>query len=272
MNTHSNLIRLAICASLATTTLYAPSSLAASPTLNLFPTSVVENLQASADSAKAMESSMEGIVAQMDNQMQLYNDSKCEASDADAGCTQIKKGINNTYMKMLGEMEAQLPVMKRAMESTARKLGGNIRTELGRKMTTLDLQRVIQGKKGGPQNIRKVSGKRQGRMSKSLSRYHSLISISSNKGQNQAMLAAEIYADSVETLDYIELIQMEINQSKMLGGIGTIWNGEPSEQMMATVGSVKALLFGEEDGDGFIPENVAPSSDPALDDSDWTID
>jgi len=232
----------------------------------------VENLQASADSAKAMESSMESIVAQMDNQMQLYNDSKCEASDADAGCNQIKKGINATYMKMLGEMEAQLPTMKRAMKSTAKKLGGNIRTELGRKMTPLDMQRVIQGKKGSSKRTSRTSGKRQGRMSQMLNKYHKMISISSNKGQNQAMLAAEIYADSVETLEYIELIQMEINQSKMLGGIGTIWNGEPSEQMMETVGSVKALLFGEADGGDYIPDSALPAVDPELDDADWTID
>jgi len=271
MKIKKTILSAAISASFAAVIFYSPTNLATTPTLNLFPTSVVENLQASADSAKEMEDSMEGIVAQMDNQLQLYKESKCEASDADAGCTQIKKGINTTYMSMLDKMQAQLPTMKRAMQSTAKTLGKNIRTELGRKMTVLDLQRLIQGKKGGVKNIRKISGRRQGRMSGMLSQYHKMISLSSHKTQTQAILAAEIYADATETLDYINLIQMEIDQSKVMGGLSTLWNGEPSEQMVSTVLSVKTMLFGDVEGD-VIPEMLAAPIDPALDDSDWVIE
>lgn len=271
MNIKRSIISISITTALAGTVIYSPNSLAVAPTLNLFPTSVVENLQASADSAKEMEDGMESIVAQMDNQLQLYKDSKCEASDADAGCTQIKKGINTTYMSMLDKMQQQLPTMKQAMESTSKTLGKNIRTELGRKMTPLDLQRVIQGKKGGVKKIRKVTGKRQGRMSGMLSKYHSMISLSSQKTQTQALLAAEIYADATETLDYINMIQMEIDQSKVMGGITTMWNGEPSEQMISTVTNVKAMLFGNVDGE-VIPESPVPEINPEQDDSGWVIE
>lgn len=271
MNSKKTLISIALSASLGSAVFYAPISHAAMPTLNLFPTSVVENLQASADSAKEMENSMEGIVAQMDNQLQLYKDSKCEGSDGDQGCADIKKGINAAYMKMLDQMAAQLPTMKQAMKSTADTLGKNIRTELGKKMTALDLQRVIQGKKSSVKDTRKRSGKRQGRMSSMLNKYHKMITLSSHQTQSQAILAAEIYSDATETLDYINLIQMEIDHSKVIGGLSTLWNGEPSEQMVSTVNNVKAMLFGEVDVN-VIPEMITPLADSQHNDSDWIIE
>jgi len=271
MNIKKNLINLAVCTVLSGTALYAPSSLAIAPTLNLFPTSVVANLQTSAASAEEMENSMESIVVQMENQAQLYKDSQCESGSLDAGCAQIKKGLATSYTKMLDKMGDQLPVMKQAMQSTVNVLGKNIRTELGKKMTMRDLQRVIQGKTGAIQSARKRSGKKAGRMSASLKKYHSMITLNSNQSPSQALLAAEIYADASEALDYISLLQMQIDQSKIIMGVGNIWNGEPSEQMMATVSSVKALLFGEVETD-LIPDTLMQNIDPAKDDSAWIID
>lgn len=244
----------------------------ATPTLNLFPTSVVENLQASAQTAKQMESSMETIIAQLENQMVLFNDSKCDANDSDAGCAEIKKGISRTYGKLLDEMEQQLPEIKQAMLATEKTLGRNIRSELGKKMTPLDLQRLVQGKKNNAKSVRRISGKRQGRMSKMLSQYHSMIALSNNQGQSQAMLAAEIYTDAAETLDYIALLESEISRSKGISAIGEIWNGEPSDEMVATVNSVKTLLFGEQDQAGIpdIVQNHFQSN--GVDDSDWVIE
>ncbi len=245
---------------------------AATPTLNLFPTSVVENLQSSAASAQAMENNMEGIVAKLDNQMALYADSKCEANDADAGCSQIKRGIADSYQAMLEHMAEQLPAMKQAMQATEQTLGKRLRTELGKKMTALDLQRLIQGKKGTPQSIRQRSGKRQGRMSSMLGKYHKMITLSAHKNQNQALLAAEIYADASETLDYINLIQTEIDHSRVIGGLSTLWNGEPSEQMISTVSNVKALLFGDVEAGDEIPDVPSIAETQGFDDSGWVID
>jgi len=98
-----------------------------------------------------------------------------------------------------------------------------------------------------------------------------MISLSSEQSQHQALLAAEIYADATETLDYINLIQLEIDQSRVMGGLGAIWNGEPSKQMISTVSSVKALLFGDIDED-IIPEMIVATDNSTLDDSDWVIE
>jgi len=168
MNFKKTVIHISIYGVLAGSLMSTPC-LATVPTLNLFPTSVVENLQSSADSAKQMEDSMERTVAHLDNQLMLYKDSQCDSTDIDEGCAQIKKGISSSYLNMLKQMSDQLPAMKNAMESTASTLGKNIHIELGKKMTTLDLQRIVQGKKTGVKNIRQRSGKRQGRMSSMLS-------------------------------------------------------------------------------------------------------
>jgi hypothetical protein len=265
-------IVLALSGSLWLSSAQADFTKTAGPTINLFPTSVVENLQQSAESARAMENSMEGIVAKLDNQMALYQESHCDRSDMDAGCSQIKRGLSDTYTQMLDQMAAQLPAMKQAMQSTAKTLGKNLRLELGKKMTPLDLQRLIQGKASDAQSVRQRNGKRQGRMSSMLSAYHKLITVSSHNKQSQAMLAAEFYADASETLEYIDLIQMEIDQSKVIGGLSSLWNGEPSEQMTQVVGNVKALLFGEIDDSNVIPDTPMNPNTTGLNDSQWIID
>ncbi len=271
MNIKTRLIRIAAIVFSGGILMMSPAAYS-TPTLNLFPTSVVENLQASAQTAKNMESSMETVIVQLENQMALYKDSKCDSSDTDAGCAEIKKGISRTYGKMLDEMEQQLPEIKQAMLSTEKTLGRNIRSELGKKMTPLDLQRLVQGKKDNAQSVRRISGKRQGRMSKMLSQYHSMIALSNNQGQSQAMLAAEIYTDAAETLDYIALLESEISRSKGISAIGEIWNGEPSDEMVATVNSVKTLLFGDQDQSG-IPDVVQNRfQNHGVDDSDWVIE
>ena len=80
MNTHQPFIKIAFYSALYSTVLLTPVNATTAPTLNLFPTSVVANLQTSASSAEAMENNLEHIVVKMENQAQLYNDSQCEIS------------------------------------------------------------------------------------------------------------------------------------------------------------------------------------------------
>ncbi|MEE9397942.1 MAG: hypothetical protein V3V31_13105 [Methylococcales bacterium] len=268
-------IALAMSSIIGLSILGNPSPISANtnkPTLNLFPVSVVEHLKSSAESAKLMENGMEDVIAKMESQMQLYRDAQCGQEDIDPGCAGIKKSVNETYQDMLGQMQRQLPTMRKAMKSTSSTLGKKIAAELGRKMTPLDLQRLIEGKSKNAKRVRTVTGRRQGRMSAMLGKYHQMIALGKTQGQNTAILAAEIYTDATETLDTLDLIESEISRSLTLGGIDTIWNGEPSPEMMATVKSVKTLLFGELET-STIPAPVQPGGETEIDDfSDLTLD
>lgn len=243
------------------------------PTLQLFPTSVVESLKTSAESAKHMENSLEGVISQFGSQMQLYEDSKCDNAGLDPGCAEIKKNIARSYSEMLSLMQEQIPDIKNAMTSTSKTLETNIRNKLGRNMTPMDLQRLIQGKKTGVSQFRKLSGKRQGRMSKMLNGYYKMVSLGNKQSQSTALLAAEIYADSSEALEHLNNLEMEINRSMALVEINGIWNGGPTPEMVATVNNVKSLLFGEVDDNGIpdVPE-AAQNYPDGLAESDWVIE
>jgi len=272
MNTHQPFIKIAFYSALYSTVLLTPVNATTAPTLNLFPTSVVANLQTSASSAEAMENNLEHIVVKMENQAQLYNDSQCEKGMPDAGCSKIKRDLASTYTQMLDKLSEHLPTMKQAMQSTIRVLGKNIRVELGKKMTPMDLENLVRGKQPTLASKRKLSRQRQGRMSGSLKKFSEMISLSKNQSPTQALLAADIYADAMEALDYVDSLQMSIDQSKIINSIDHLWSGEPSEQMMTTVSSVKALLFGEVETD-LIPDQMDMSveikNDPYGLDSDY---
>ncbi len=242
------------------------------PSIQLFPSSVVENLRSSSEAARSMEDGLHPVVQQMEQQLRLYEDAQCAGESADPGCTAIKQNLSETYSRMLGQFEAQLPAMRSAMVSTRKTLGGRIRGELGRKMTPRDLQRLIEGKHNKASKIRQVSSKRKGRISQTLAKYHKMISLQANQGDPLAVLAADIYLDASETLEYIDSIEMEIARSRAVMVPGTLWYGEPSEAMVATVSGVKGLLFGEVEDAGIPDDRIGGREPGGFDDSDLIID
>ncbi len=237
------------------------------PTINLFPSSVVENLRTSANSAQTLEEGMHPIVKQMEEQLALYQESRCGAGDADQGCTAIREILGATYTAMLEQMESHLPSIRIAMESTKKSVGGRLRKELGHKMTPRDLQRLLSGDNRSGKRIRQRAGKRKGRISSMLSKYSSLVAMAPNQGQPMATLAADIYLDAMDTVDQIGKLEMNITQSKTAIALGSLYYGEPSEAMVATVGRVKALLFGEMDEMPIPSDNIQGQAAGGFDDT-----
>lgn len=225
------------------------------PTINLFPTSVVEQLRNSATSAQELEDGMQPIVAQLEKQMDLYKSSQCDTADADQGCAQIRKTLGETYSQMLGQLSDRLPSLRTAMSSIKSGVGTRIRKELGNKMTPRDLQRMLGGERDD-KRIRNISGKRKsGRISGMLSKYSEMISMTNTHGGPTPALAAEIYLDSVGAMNEIEAMEMNIAHARTTIELGGYYFGEPSEAMVATVQGVKGLLFGEVD-DVTIPDDA----------------
>lgn len=104
------------------------------PTLRLFPTTVVENIRRTSQSAKDMEQGLQGIISDLEQQMELYTQSKCQGTEGDQGCAEISKQMGQTYLKMLESMETQLPAMEASVKITRDSLRSRLRSELGRKM------------------------------------------------------------------------------------------------------------------------------------------
>ena len=87
----------------------AASNVNNAPTLKLFPTTVVESIKETGQSAKAMEESLQGVIQDLEKQMTLYNQSKCAGSQGDEGCQAIARQLSQTYLEMLDRMEARFP-------------------------------------------------------------------------------------------------------------------------------------------------------------------
>ena len=110
-----------------------------SPTIRLFPTTVVEDLRQTSSVAKEMETGLQEVIGRLDQQQQLYQESKCDGAESDPGCQRLAKQLGATYLDMLEIMEARLPDMEHTVNNTRLSLEKRLRSELGNKMTSWTL-------------------------------------------------------------------------------------------------------------------------------------
>ena len=115
-----------------------------SPTIRLFPTTVVEDLRQTSAVAKEMETRLQEVIGRLDQQ-QLYLESKCDGAEDDPGCQRLAKQLGATYLDMLGIMEERLPDMEHTVNNTRLSLEKRLRSELGNKMTSWMLQETLLG-------------------------------------------------------------------------------------------------------------------------------
>ncbi len=222
------------------------------PTIRLFPTTVVENVKQTGETARAMEEGLQGIVQELEQQMILYKESKCEGAEADEGCADIMRQMGDKYLEMLNRMEDQLPEMERSLKVTGVSLERHLRQELGKKMTPRGLQRMIAG------NDRKAAekrpGNRQGRLSEKFRKYYKLVALGSRSGGNGSLaaVASDIYLDTQEVLELVTLTRDEIGRAKLMIQLNQEY-GSVTPEMFKMVSGVKGVIFGEVESELGIP-------------------
>jgi len=220
------------------------------PTIRLFPTTVVEDLRQTSSVAQEMESGLQEVIGRLDQQQQLYNESKCDGAEDDPGCQRLAKQIGATYLDMLGIMEERLPDMEHTVNNTRLSLEKRLRTELGIKMTSWTLQETLL--RGNPQvgasaapspSMRGRSGMR---LSERFNQYYKLVASSSSQSdQSLAVLASDIYLDMQETSELIARTREEITRATLIEQLNQSF-GTITPEMMEVVGGVKSILFGDE--------------------------
>ena len=224
------------------------------PKINLFPTTVVENLSETSRAARDMESGMYEVVARLEKQSQAYESTGCAQSN-DPGCVQLRKAIRGTYKEMLEVMQASIPQMRTSLDATVDSMGGSLRSEIGRKMTPGDVQRILGGRTASVQGMAPVTttANRQGKLSKMFSRYYELVKRGGQQSDALPVLASQIYLDSMQSLYFLDLIEAEIGSQSTELVLELEW-GELTDQISSTVTDVKTLLWGDIDQAQEIPE------------------
>ena len=124
------------------------------------------------------------VVAKLEKQKQAYESTRCDNSD-DRGCVQLRKAIRGTYKEMLDVMQSSIPEMRSSLDATANSMGTSLRSEIGRKMTPADVQRILAGRSASAQVASRPSSGvvREGKLSKMFSRYYELV----RRGENNQM-------------------------------------------------------------------------------------
>ena len=220
------------------------------PTIRLFPTTVVEDLRQTSSVAKEMENGLQEVIGRLDQQQQLYQESKCDGAEDDPGCKRLAKQLGATYLDMLGIMEQRLPDMEHTVNNTRLSLEKRIRSEIGNKMTSWTLQETLLG--GNPQNdTAKPSPSMRGRsgmrLSERFKQYYKLVASSSSQSdQSLAVLASDIYLDMDETSILIARTREEIARATLIEQLNQSF-GTITPEMMEVVGGVKSILFGDEE-------------------------
>ncbi len=224
-----------------------------SPTIRLFPTTVVENIKHTGEAAKAMEADLQGVIDRLNQQEELYMASKCEGSEAEQGCSEIAGQLSQTYLEMLNLMEARLPGMEDSVRATGASLEKRIRKELGHKTTPRGLQKLLERT---PQ--KSAEAPRYKRSSRKLSekfrQYYNLVAMRPTRDSSGSLaaVAAEIYLDTQEVQDLIALTRDEISRAKLMIDLDQAY-GIITPEMFEMVAQVKTILFGETVEVGAIP-------------------
>jgi len=240
----NRIIVLGFVTFLLTTFTTSQGSAATKPRLNLFPVDVTQHLSNTGVVAGAMESNLKVTIQKLESQSKLYNETGCEGS-IDPGCEEIARQMGDQYMEMLTIMKENLPEMKNSISATNSGIEKNLRRELGKKTSPADIQRLM-----AKQQKPKVFKGRYS-LSSRFAEYHKLVSTGSNN--NLASLASEIYLDSKEVLNMIELMEAEIAQQETLHKLGMMY-GTLTPEMMSTVDAVKTVIFGETEDELALPE------------------
>jgi hypothetical protein len=225
-----------------------------SPTLRLFPTTVVESIKHTSETARAMESDLQSVIERLNQQEELYIASKCEGAEAEQGCSEISSQLSQTYLEMLELMESRLPGMEDSVRATNTSLERRIRKELGRKTTPRGLQKLLEKtplKSSEPARYKR----RSGRLSEKFRQYYRLVATAprSGSGGSLAAVAAEIYLDTREVRDLIALTRDEISRSKLMIDLDQLY-GIITPEMFEMVGRVKTIIFGETGEEEGIPD------------------
>jgi len=223
-------------------------SQANTPTIRLFPTTVVDDLRQTSSVAREMETGLQEVIGRLDQQQQLYNESKCDGAESDPGCQRLARQIGATYLEMLGIMEERLPDMEHTVNNTRLSLEKRLRSEIGNKMTSWTLQETLLG--GNPQTTDQpgpsLRGRSGMRLSERFRQYYQLVASSgSQNDQSLAVLASDIYLDMDETSELIARTREEIARATLIEQLNQSF-GTITPEMMEVVGGVKSILFGDE--------------------------
>ncbi|MBT8368940.1 MAG: hypothetical protein KJP23_29965 [Deltaproteobacteria bacterium] len=230
-----------------------PATAKESPTIRLFPTTVIENIKQTGQAAKAMEQDLQSVIDQLNQQEELYIASKCQGAGAEQGCSEIAGQLSQTYLEMLDLMETRLPGMEDSVRATNASLEKRIRQELGRKTTPRGLQKVLE--RTPQKSIESTRYKRKsGRLSEKFRQYYKLVAMAprTNSGGSLAAVAAEIYLDTQEVEKLIALTRDEISRAKLMIDLDQAY-GIITPEMFEMVGRVKTILFGDSDEAEGIP-------------------
>lgn len=237
-----------------------PASVAAvgsAPTIKLFPTTVVQNLNEMSTTAKAMEEDLHSVILDLEAQISLYQEAQCEGAESDEGCHAIINQIGNKYGELLSKMEANLPEMERAVRQTSKSLEKNLRTQLGRNMTPRQLQTKILKKHEQNTPASQSRSRRKLALSDRFKSYHQLVAMGSrvNGGGSLVEVASNIFLDTKEVISLIGLTREEIGRARLMVQLNKLY-GVVTPEMIGVVAGVKSVLFGEAVETGSVPDQL----------------
>jgi hypothetical protein len=228
---------------------------ASTPTIRLFPTTVVEDLKQTGNVARDMETGLQEVIGRLDQQQALYVESKCDGAENDPGCQRLARQIGATYLEMLTIMEDRLPDMEHTVNNTRLSLEKGLRNELGKKMTSWTLQETLIGGKADAataQPAPTLRGRSGMRLSERFKQYYQLVATSGAKGdQSLAVLASDIYLDMEETSLLIQRTRQEIARATLMEQLNQSF-GIITPEMIEVVGGVKSILFGDAEGTALV--------------------
>ena len=143
-------------------------------------------------------------------QKKLYEQTGCDSSGK-PGCDELAKQMGDHGMEILTIMKKNLSERKQSITAINKDIEKNLRKEVGKKTSSVDIQRLLLGKNG---KTKFFKGKYS--LSSRFVQYHAMIS---QKSSNTL--------DSHEILNMIGLMEAEITQQETMIKLGQIYGTLP---------------------------------------------
>lgn len=253
---HFSLALAASLIAMLTTLPLTASASSGTPTIRLFPTTVLEDIRQTGNVAAEMETGLQDAISRLDQQRRLFDEAKCDGAENDPGCARIAKQLGATYLEMLNVMAERLPDMERAVTNTHRSLEKRLRSELGNKMTSWTLQETLLGNNNttaAKEQAPVLRGRSGIRLSQRFQQYYNLVATSSPSANNHslAVIASDMYLDMAEASDLIARTQEEISRATLMEQLNQSF-GIITPEMQEVVNGVKSILFGDFESDSQI--------------------
>ena len=220
-----------------------------------------QDFKSTTQSAVQYENEIGGLIQRLNDTLSLFESTNCASKPQEESCVILSQTMHENYKLLLDAATEKLPEVQKSITRTQRRIANELIDNVGfRSYNDLQshFQSYAENSKNGNNNSagRDLITRRSGggvRLSERLRQIQKIFSVNMNS-EPPVVTVATMLLDMQDSEKILNSLLSEMEAQKMTLALSESFGGVP-EQMIASVGKIKELIFGEQSG----PDNMAPA-------------